>query len=134
MIVIGLDGKQYSWNPSSSQAEASNRSSLQTKAKELLSNIFPHDRILEEVSLPGTRNEFRKSTLRGDLFVPNRMLLVEVHGEQHHKFNKFFFSNKLQFYKAKARDRDKQEWCSINSIKYVELNYNEDINEWRRKI
>jgi hypothetical protein len=134
MTIIGLDGKTYNWNPASSQAETNNRSSLHIKAKTLLSEVFKHDRILEEISLPGTKSEYRKTTLRGDLFIPNRKLLIEVHGEQHHKFNNFFFKNKLQFFKAKARDSDKKEWCKINDIEYIELNYNEDIDEWRRKI
>lgn len=134
MNVIGLDGKQYNWNPSSAQANCTNRSSLHIKAKELLSAVFTHDRILEELSLPGSKNEYRSTTLRADFFIPNRLIIVEVHGEQHYKFNKFFFKNKLEFYKSKARDNDKKTWCELNSIKLIEFNYNEDIDEWRRKI
>ena len=66
--------------------------------------------------------------------MPNRNIMVEVHGEQHHKFNKFFFSNKLSFYKAQARDRDKKEWCDINSIKLIEfkkVTMAKDIDEWQ---
>tara|TARA_R110000824_G_scaffold143518_3_gene311219 strand:+ start:1968 stop:2375 length:408 start_codon:yes stop_codon:yes gene_type:complete len=134
MKIIGLDSREYSWNPSACQANCSSRSSLHTKAKNLLDEIFPHDRILEELSLIGTRTNRRRGTLRADFFIPNRMLLVEVHGEQHHKFNNFFFADKLSFYKAKARDSEKREWCEINNIKLVEFNYNEDIDEWRTKI
>ena len=125
MNIVGLDGKLYNWNPSASQSESRKRSSLHTKAKILLSEVFVHDRILEEVSLPGSKSMYRKSVLRADFFIPNRSTLVEVHGEQHHKFNKFFFSNKMAFYKAQARDRDKKEWCDVNSIKLIEFNYNE---------
>jgi|TARA_R110000824_G_scaffold348008_1_gene534737 hypothetical protein len=134
MKIIGLDGKEYSWNPSSCQANCSSRSSLHLKAKDLLDEMFPYDRILEELSLSGSRTSRRRGTLRADFFIPNRMLLVEVHGEQHHKFNNFFFADKLSFYKAKARDSEKREWCEINNIKLVEFNYNEDIDEWRTKI
>lgn len=134
MNILGLDGKNYSWNPSANQADTENRSSLHIKAKDLLNELFPHDRVLEEVSLPGSKTKYRNTVLRADFFIPNRNLIVEVHGEQHYKFNRFFFKNKLHFYRAKARDSDKKEWCDINSIKLVELNYNEDINEWRRKI
>lgn len=134
MNIIGLDGKKYNWNPSANQADSNNRSTLHIKAKNLLNELFPHDRVFEEVSLPGSKTDHRKSTLRADFFIPNRNLLIEVHGEQHHKFNSFFFKNKMAFYKAKARDMEKREWCDMNSIKLVELNYNEDIDEWRRKI
>tara|TARA_R110000824_G_scaffold253325_1_gene442223 strand:+ start:1964 stop:2284 length:321 start_codon:yes stop_codon:yes gene_type:complete len=104
------------------------------KAKKLLDKIFPYDRILEEVSLAGTRTNRRRGTLRADFFIPNRRMLVEVHGEQHFKFNTFFFKDKLSFYKAKARDSEKREWCDINDIQLIEFNYNEDVDEWRRKI
>lgn len=134
MKILGLDGNTYKWNPSSSEAAGGQRSSLHLKAHELLSEMFTHDRILEEISLVGTKTEQRRGALRVDLFIPNRNLVVEVHGEQHYKFNAFFFKNKLSFYRAKARDGDKKEWCRLNSITLVEFNYNEDIDEWRRKI
>ena len=134
MKVIGLDGRQYNWNPSSNKSSSRNKSNLHEKAKKLLDILFPHDRILEEVSLIGTNAGLRRGTLRADFFIPNRNLIVEVQGEQHFKFNNFFFKNKLSFFKAKARDRDKKEWCKINGIKIAEFNYDEDIDDWRRKI
>ena len=134
MRIKGLDGKEYNWNPSAVQAKAQSRSSLHLKAKELLDNLFPYDRILEEVSLVGSKTNRRKSILRADFFIPNRNLVVEVHGEQHYKFNNFFFKDKMSFYKAKARDSEKREWCELNDIQLIEFNYNEDIDEWRRKV
>ena len=134
MEINGLDGRIYRWNAAACQAITEKRSSLHLKAKDLLDNLFPYDRILEEVSLPGSKTDRRGSTLRADFFIPNRRMVVEVHGEQHHKFNRFFHKNKLSFYRAKARDADKKEWCQINDIRLVEFNHNEDINDWRRKI
>ena len=134
MIINGLDGREYSWNPSASEAKCTKRSSLHIKAKNLLDKLFPYDRILEEVSLPGSKTERRRSTLRADLFIPNRNLIIEVHGEQHYKFNKFFYKDKLSFYRAKARDSEKKEWCHLNDITFIEFNYNEDLDDWRRKI
>ena len=134
MKITGLDGREYSWNPSSKQSKTQNRSKLHTKAKDLLKSVFPYDRILEEVTLVGTNSGTRKGTLRADFFIPNRNLIVEVHGEQHFKFNGFFFKDKLSFFRAKARDRDKKEWCRINDIEIVEFNYDEEIDEWRTKV
>jgi len=136
MNITGLDGKDYSWNPGANQAKASEqfKSSIHKKAKILLDNLFPYDRILEEVSLPGTKTQFRRGMLRADFFIPNRDLVVEVHGEQHYKFNSFFYKDKLNFYRAKVRDVDKKEWCELNNIRLVALDYNEDTDEWRRKI
>lgn len=134
MKVIGLDGKEHSWNPISKEAKSSKRSKPHEKVKELLESIFPYDRIIEEVSLPGTKHQHRKSTLRADFFLPNRNLIVEIHGEQHYTFNRFFFKNKLEFFRAQARDRDKKEWCRLNDITLIELKHDEDIDEWRKKI
>ena len=134
MKITGLDGKEYSWNPSGKESSSKKRSNLHEKAKKLLDILFPYDRILEEVSLAGTNKDIRRGTLRADFFIPNRNLIVEVHGEQHFKFNKFFFKDKLSFFKAQARDRDKKEWCRINDIKIVEFNHDENIDDWRKKI
>ena len=131
MKVIGLDGKNYKWNPKSGGGK---RSKLHKKAKKALDIWYPYDRILEEVSLPGTKTSTRKSVLRADLYIPNRNLIIEVHGEQHFKFNKFHYRDKLSFFRAQARDRDKLEWCRINEIIIVTFNYNENENEWRAKI
>lgn len=130
MKVIGLDNREYSWNPKSGGGE---RSKLHQKAKEVLDSCFPYDRILEEVSLPGTRTVKNKS-LRADFYIPNRTLIVEVHGQQHFKFNAFHFKDKLSFFRAQARDKNKIEWCNINDIRIVQFNYNEDTDEWRNKI
>lgn len=131
MKVTGLDGREYKWNP---KTNGGKRSKLHEKAKVLLDDCFPYDRILEEVSLPGTKSMTRKGILRADFFIPNRNLIIEVHGQQHFKFNKFHFKDKLSFFRAQARDRDKKEWCNINDIRIIEFNYNEGEDDWRRKI
>lgn len=134
MNVKGLDGREYSWHPSSKEAKADKRSSLHKKAKEVLDSAFPYDRILQEVSLPGTRIGVGTGTLTADFFIPNRNLVVEVHGEQHYKYNNFFYKDKLSFYRAKARDSRKKEWCNLNEIALIEFNYDEDVDDWRRKV
>lgn len=134
MKIIGLDEKEYSWIPSNNSANTEKRSSLHSKAKELLLEKYPYDIIVEEVSLPGTKTDNRKSTLRADFFIPMRGIVVEVHGEQHTKFNSFFFSSKIEFYKAKARDKDKKIWCEMNGFALIELFHDETIEQWKEKI
>ena len=75
------------------------------------------DRILEEVTLPGTKT-IRSKCLRADFYIPNRNLIVEVHGEQHFRFNAFHFDDKLAFFRAQARDRNKADWCKLNEIRF----------------
>lgn len=134
MKIIGLDGKIHTWIPSNNIVDTSHRSSLHKKAKVLLKEKYPNDRILEELVLPGTKTEFRKSVLKADFFIPVRGLIVEVHGQQHTEFNNFFFANKMEFYKAQARDKDKKRWCDINEFTIIELFHNESIEEWKEKI
>ena len=134
MKIIGLDSQEYSWIPSNNIVDTEKRSGLHNKAKELLKERYPNDRILEELVLPGTKTATRKSTLKADFFIPVRKLIIEVHGEQHTEFNNFFFKSKMDFYKAQARDRDKKQWCEINNFELIELFHNESIEEWRGKI
>ena len=132
--IVGLDARGYIWTPLSAASKKGARSKLHEKARKLLEEFYPYDTILEEVTLPGSKDQFGGKSLRADMFLPARRIIVEVHGEQHYKFNTFFFKSKLDFYKAKARDSDKREWCDLNEIELIELNYNEDIDEWRTKI
>jgi len=132
--IIGLDGKEYSWIPSNNIVDTQKRSGLHNKARQLLKEKYPNDRILEELVLPGTKTGNRKSLLKADFFIPVRGLIIEVHGQQHTEFNNFFFANKMEFYKAQARDRDKKSWCELNNISLLELFHDESIDEWKEKI
>ena len=56
-MIIGLDGKSYKINYAKYISKTqSNVSSLHGRARKVLSGIFPLEKILEEVQLPGTRN------------------------------------------------------------------------------
>jgi very-short-patch-repair endonuclease len=136
MKIIGLDEREHKWNPSHAQASFndSNKSKLHLRAREIIKEIYPNDRVLEEVTLPGSRTQSRNSLLYADFFIPNRNMIVEAHGEQHMKYNSHFYKDKMQFIRAKARDRDKKEWCNLNDITLVELFFDEDEDDWRRKI
>lgn len=128
MKIIGLDGKEYSWSIWGKSSDSLNKSSYHLKARDLLKDLFPIDRILEEVFLPGC------DSLYADFFLPLRRIMVEVHGEQHYKYIPFFHGNKINFAKAKVRDRKKILFCDNNKITYIELPYTEDNNEWRNRI
>ena len=73
-----------------------------TRARKILKALFPCDKILEEVTLPGSRKN--GSVLYADFFIPKKMLMVEVHGRQHYEYVPFFHVNKLGFVKSKLRD------------------------------
>lgn len=134
MKVVGLDGKEYNWTLSSSKLEDSDRSGLHLKARTLLNDIFPFDIIYEDVSLPGSSIKGRSSILFADFYIPIRSIIIEVNGEQHHKYVNFFHKNKLDYYKAKGRDLVKSKWCSLNNITLINFEYNETIEKWKQKL
>ena len=106
------------------------RSKLHLAARELLIQLFPTVQVMEEVLVPLTRYE------KGyfDCYINTLKLVVEVHGQQHYKFNSLFHSSAQDFVNQKKKDRRKQEWCEYNNITYVELPYNEATDKWKLRI
>lgn len=132
MQVKGLDDHLYTWNLTGyiSKNRASNKSSLHLQARELISSMFPTLQVLEEVPITIRKSE----TLYLDFYLPLKKLCIETHGEQHYNFVPFYHNNKFNFLKAQKRDREKEEWCDINGIKYIALPYNEDLDEWKGRL
>lgn len=133
MQILGLDGKIYKWNPLNDKRIFSSTSSYHNRAKALIKEVYPYDRIIEEVDLPGTKTA-KNGILRADFFIPTHKKLIEVHGEQHYEFNSFHYESKADFRRAKNRDLTKIKWCEQNNITYIELPYDEDDDEWRNRI
>ena len=134
MKFLGFDGREHSLQVTDYiiyQDDIRVKSSLHLRAREILIRLFPCDKVLEEVRLPGSGKE---SSLVADFFIPSKCLVVEVQGEQHNKYTSFFHEDKFGFIRAKMRDSNKKEWCRMNNIDLVELPYNESDEEWRTKI
>ena len=136
MKVNGFDGRERSINFSKYYVygdDTRHKSKLHIKAKKILREVFPYDSIYEEVSLPGS-NKGSSSILRADFFIPNQNLVVEVHGQQHYEFTVHFHKSKLDFFRSQARDKNKENWGELNSIRFVALKYSEPENEWRESL
>jgi len=99
------------------------RSKIQKRVKDLL---YPHwiaDVVFEELPVLGTR-----MTL--DFYNANKKLAVEVDGNQHYKYNKFFHSNSRQnFLSQLQRDEKKEYFCEINQIRLVRILERDTLNE-----
>lgn len=137
MKVKGINGKEYIWNLTKYDVfydDKRKRSKYHLRARNLLKEIFHSYRILEEVKLPGSTALNRKSVLYLDFYIPSLKMAFEVHGEQHYEYCPFFHKSKADFLKAKARDEDKIEWCNLNDIQIVVLNFKESDDEWRKHI
>ena len=133
MKIRGLDGQIHNWKLHGYVVRASEsrpRSKLHLKARSILKDIFPTVQILEEVAAPITRTE----KLFFDFYLNTVKLVVEVHGQQHYKFNTMFHTSAQEFANQRKRDRRKAEWCEYNNITYIELPYNEDEDQWRIRI
>lgn len=132
MQIKDLDRNSRAWNLTGyiSKGKLINKSSLHLQARKLISEIFPTLQVLEEVPIPVRKSE----TLYLDFYLPLKKLCVETHGEQHYKFVSFYHNNILSFLKSQKRDREKEEWCNINDIKYVVLPHYENMDQWKGKI
>lgn len=132
MQIKTLDGFIQNWQLTGhySHAKLGNKSSLHLLARKLITQQYPTLQLLEEVPIPVKKSD----NYFLDFYLPILKTAVEVHGEQHYKFVGFYHTSQLGFLKSQKRDREKREWCEINSIKYIELPYNESENEWSERI
>jgi hypothetical protein len=123
--LIGTDGKVHAIR--FKKTINSNPSKLHTEAKILINKLFPLNVLVEEFPIPGGKKLFL------DFLLPERNLAIEVHGEQHYKFNPHFYKSKYDFIKAKHRDNLKIDFCETNKIVLVELPFNK-ISDWEQII
>lgn len=131
MQVKDLDGNIHNWQLSGGIAHGSrqNKSSLHLEARALIHDCFPTLQVLEEVAI----NIRKAEILYLDFYLPLIKKCIEVHGEQHYVFSKFFHNTQLGFIRHKKRDQDKQEWCNINGIRYVDLPFDKKT-EWATRL
>jgi len=106
------------------------RSQLHLLARNLLRELFPTVQLMEEVPVPITRRE----KLFFDFYINTLKLAVEAHGEQHYKFNSLFHTCAQDFVHQRKKDLRKREWCEYNNITYVELPFNEGVEQWKDRI
>lgn len=101
---------------------ADSRSKMQKQVKDFLREFWSGCVVYEEFPVYGTR-------LKVDILNASRMQAVEVHGDQHIKFNKFFHSNSRENYlNSISRDTQKYEWLEANNFKVIEI-YQKDIKK-----
>lgn len=132
MKVVDLEGNITDWKlkACSVSEDMRPRSSYHVKARKLIKQIFPTSTLLEEVPI---KTEPRQ-TLYLDFYMPLYQIAIEVHGAQHFKYTTHFHKNKMAYILQLKRDRQKQEWCSLNNIQLTVLKYNEAEDEWTRKL
>lgn len=94
---------------------------FQSKIGSLLNDIYPGDIICEEFPCVG-------EGLQLDFFIPRKKVAVEVQGRQHNEFVEFFHGTAEGFKAQKARDSRKEEWCELNGIRLVKIEWGAKTN------
>ena len=91
------------------------KSGIQKTVKNVLYDNWFADVVFEEFPVAGTRLTF-------DFFNATRNIAIEVDGNQHYKYNKFFHSNSRQnFLSQLKRDEKKEYFCDINNIELIRI-------------
>ena len=131
MQVKDLDGNTYNWQLTGNISHGSRdkKSALHLKTRQLVHEAYHTLQVLEEVQLVLRNGEY----VYMDFYIPLIKKCIEVHGEQHYKFNRFYHHSMMGFIKHQKRDREKKEWCDINNIQYIELSFDKE-NEWEALI
>ena len=112
MDFICLDGSTISVDIKPSKYRRGNISQVQDRALAWVEKQYGNQVIIQEFPIP-------KSSLRIDIFLPNIMVAIEAHGDQHFEFSKHYHKNKAGFRKAKQNDELKAQWCQLNNIELV---------------
>jgi hypothetical protein len=91
------------------------RSKVQERVKQLVYPFWFADVVLEEMPVIGTR-------LTLDFYNANRRIAIEVDGNQHYQYNKFFHNGSRQkFLDQLHRDEAKEKFCAVNDILLVRI-------------
>lgn len=132
MKLIDLDGNAYSLNlgPYGLINTKRPRSNLHLQARKLIKELYPTLTITEEVPVRIRRNQ----QLYLDFFIPLLNTAIEVHGEQHFKFNTLFHSAPGDFMQQKKNDIVKSNWCETNGIRLVVFPHFEEIEQWQNRL
>lgn len=84
----------------------------------ILKHLFPYYKITDEEPI---------GNLRIDWYIPQLKIAFEFDGEQHLKYNQFFFNTKQDFNNAQNNDYAKSEMCESMGIALVHIYYDEPL-------
>lgn len=129
MKVVDFNGREYNFPPSGYVPDLDDtrkRSELHLEARAILKRLYPTQRVLEEIPLPGIR-------LFADFYVSHRNVIIEVHGRQHYEYVAHFHGSRAGRIQSIQRDNKKIEWCDLNNIPLIVLPYN-DRENWEQTI
>lgn len=94
------------------------RSKIQSRVKQFLKKFWENHVVYEEFPVFGTR-------LKVDLVNATKYIAIEVQGQQHTSYSKFFHGSRTGYWKSIKRDVQKENWLVSNNFRLIEINYDE---------
>jgi len=95
--------------------DKTSRSKIQFQVKQFLKLFWKHHVCYEEFPVFGSR-------MKVDFINFTKQIAIEVNGDQHSSFNKFFHNNsRLNYLNSIKRDVKKSQWLEKNGIQLIEL-------------
>ena len=122
MRLLNINGKLINKNVRKNLInwQGKSRSKLQFKFKQFFFPYWKNHIVYEEFPVYG-------SMLKVDLLNATKKIAVEIQGDQHESFNKFFHDNsRLKYLQSIKRDVKKEKWLEMNEFKFLEL-YEDDL-------
>ena len=122
MRLLNINGKLVNKNVRNYLIDwqGKSRSKLQFKFKQFFYPYWKNHIVYEEFPVYG-------SMLKVDLLNATKKIAVEIQGNQHESFNKFFHDNsRLKYLQSIKRDVKKVKWLEMNEFKFLEL-YEDDL-------
>ena len=98
--------------------DAKCKSKIQKKVKDFFRRHWESHVVYEEFPVFGSR-------LKVDLLNATKRIAVEVQGQQHTSYSKFFHGSRTGYWKSIKRDVTKENWLINNEFQLVEVNYDE---------
>lgn len=106
--------------------EKPSRSKIQFATKQFLKTFWKNQEVYEEFPVFGSR-------LKVDILNITLKIAIEVQGEQHSSYNKFFHGDsRLNYLKSIKRDVAKEKWLELNKFFLVEI-YEHEVNQLSQK-
>lgn len=124
MLVKTLDNIESKWLLKT--AAQTKKSGPHLQVREMLNELYPTLRILEEVEIEVKRAK----TLYLDFYIPTYNIAIEIDGAHHRELVPFFSKNQVGFVGQQTNDSLKQKWCEFNNISFIRLQDNETKEDW----
>ena len=124
MVFISVKGRKQKIKNSTRYLikwDEKSRSIFQYNVKQFLKRYWATDVVFEELPVVGSR-------LTLDIYNASKKIAIEVDGDQHYSYNKFFHGNRSNFLSQIKRDDMKDSFCDINDITLIRILYKDKIS------